>query len=80
MMHRNLDRRVEALVQLSSREDTAVVLDLLRRYLDPGTASWHLDNDGQWTRHHLGEDGTPLLDIQSWLLASRSRQRAASRL
>src|SRR5213079_734448 len=45
MMHRNLDRRVEALVQLSNREDTAEVMELLRRYLDPGTASWHLDNE-----------------------------------
>jgi polyphosphate kinase len=79
MMHRNLDRRVEALVQLSSREDTAEVMDLLRRYMDPGTASWHLDNEGHWTRFHQAEDGSPLLDIQSWLLASRSRQRAVAR-
>jgi polyphosphate kinase len=78
MMHRNLDRRVEALVQLRSGDDTSYVLDLLRRYMDPGTASWHLDNSGDWIRHHLAEDGTPLLDIQSWLLASRSRQRSAS--
>jgi polyphosphate kinase len=27
MMHRNLDRRVEALVQLASKEDTATVMD-----------------------------------------------------
>ena len=77
MMHRNLDRRVEALVQLTSGDDTAYVLDMLRRYMDPGTASWHLDNHGEWTRHHLGEDGQHLMDVQSWLLASRSRQRAA---
>ncbi|WP_309074101.1 RNA degradosome polyphosphate kinase [Paenarthrobacter sp.] len=79
MMHRNLDRRVEALVQLASKEDTATVMDLMRRYVDDGTASWHLDDSGHWTRHHLDEDGKPLLDMQSWLLASRSRQRAAAR-
>ena len=79
MMHRNLDRRVEALVQLASKEDTATVMDLMRRYVDDGTASWHLDNSGHWTRHHLDEEGKPLLDMQSWLLASRSRQRAAAR-
>jgi len=78
MMHRNLDRRVEALVQLSSGDDTSYVLDMLRRYMDPGTASWHLDHDGEWIRHHLAEDGTALQDVQSWLLASRSRQRTAS--
>ncbi len=76
MMHRNLDRRVEALVQLSNPEDIAEVDSLLTRYLDPGTASWHLDHEGQWKRHHLDDAGEPLLDVQAWLLASRSRSRS----
>ena len=79
MMHRNLDRRVEALVQLGSAEDIADLIELMDRYLDPGTASWHLEEDGIWTRHHKDEDGSPLEDVQSWLLASRSRQRALAR-
>jgi polyphosphate kinase len=79
MMHRNLDRRVEALVQLRNAEDIADLLALLDRYVDPGTASWHLDHRGAWTRHHLDEADQPLLDVQSWLLASRSRQRMAAR-
>jgi polyphosphate kinase len=79
MMHRNLDRRVEALVQLASPDDVAYVLDLLRRYMAPETASWHLDNQGVWTRHHLDPDDKPLEDVQSWLLASRPRQRTLSR-
>lgn len=79
MMHRNLDRRVEALVQLGSAEDIADLIELMDRYLDPGTASWHLDADGIWTRHHKDDEGNPLEDVQSWLLASRSRQRAVAR-
>jgi polyphosphate kinase len=79
MMHRNLDRRVEALVQLASPDDTVYVLELLRRYMNPETASWHLDNQGNWIRHHLADDGTHLDDVQSWLLASRPRQRTLSR-
>ncbi len=79
MMHRNLDRRVEALVSLSSHEDIAELVSLLDRYMDPGTASWHLDSEGSWTRHHKDENGAPLLDIQSWLLDSRARQRTAVR-
>ena len=77
MMHRNLDRRVEALVRLSNRDDIAEVNSLLSRYLDPQTASWHLDQEGEWKRHHLDGEGNPLLDVQSWLLASRSRPRSA---
>ena len=79
MMHRNLDRRVEALVQLASRDDIANLISLLDRYMDPTTASWHLESDGIWTRHHKDEAGEPLQDVQSWLLASRSRQRAVAR-
>ena len=75
MMHRNLDRRVEALVQLSSPEHITYLISLMDRYLDSGTASWHLDSDGEWFRHHKDDDGNPLSDVQSWLLASRSRSR-----
>ncbi|UPO75852.1 RNA degradosome polyphosphate kinase [Arthrobacter sp. Helios] len=79
MMHRNLDRRVEALVQLGSPDDITNLIELMDRYLDPGTASWHLDADGIWTRHHKDANGNLLEDVQSWLLASRSRQRALVR-
>ena len=79
MMHRNLDRRVEALVQLSNQEDISDMVALLNRYVDEGTSSWHLDNQGIWTRHHLDAEGAALTDVQSWLLASRARQRSASR-
>jgi polyphosphate kinase len=79
MMHRNLDRRVETLVQLSAPDDIEYLMTLMDRYMDPRTASWHLDEDGGWTRHHKNEDGADLGDIQSWLLASRARQRAAIR-
>ncbi len=77
MMHRNLDRRVEALVRLSNTDDIDEVNALLDRYLDPATASWHLDSEGEWKRHHLDDEGDPLIDIQSGLLASRSRPRSA---
>ncbi len=78
MMHRNLDRRVEALVQLSAPEDISYLMNLMDRYMNPGISSWHLDETGCWTRHHKDGDGAPLEDIQSWLLASRARQRAVS--
>ncbi|MEH0108383.1 RNA degradosome polyphosphate kinase [Tersicoccus sp. MR15.9] len=78
MMHRNLDRRVEALVQLKSPTQVRDVTDLLDRYIDEGTSSWHLDSDGEWERHSRAADGAPLTDIQSMLLESRAHPRAAS--
>ncbi len=71
MMHRNLDRRVEALVRLRDPLHIAELEELLHRSMDPGTASWHLEADGAWVRHAVGEDGEPLLDLQSHLISSR---------
>lgn len=65
MMHRNLDRRVEALVSLAEPEDIANLIAILDRYLDEQTSSWHLLADGDWERHHRDADGQPLLDVQS---------------
>ena len=68
LMHRNLDRRVEALVRLNPNDGASVskVLDLA---MAPTTASWHLDGEGTWTRMHLDDDGEPLDEYQEELIA-----------
>ncbi|CDO87795.1 polyphosphate kinase [Mycobacterium triplex] len=48
MMHRNLDRRVEALVQVKDPKLTAYLNDLFDSALDPSTRCWELESDGQW--------------------------------
>ncbi|MFJ3491430.1 RNA degradosome polyphosphate kinase [Leifsonia aquatica] len=68
MMHRNLDRRVEALVRLTSPEHIAELDGLFDLAFDGRTASWSLAEDGDWTRHHLDEDGKPLIDLQNKLM------------
>jgi len=73
MMHRNLDRRVEALVRLRELRE---LLDLC---MDDGTASWHLGPDGAWTRHGENTAGEPLLDLQAHLIATRPRRRGPRR-
>jgi polyphosphate kinase len=75
MMHRNLDRRVEAVVRIRDPRDVAELDSLLTLNMDPETASWHLDGDGVWTRHHLTEDGEPLRDMQAHLIATRPGKR-----
>ena len=79
MMHRNLDRRVEALVRLVRKEDIAYLLELFDKYMADTTASWHLDAAGVWTRHHVDEAGNPLTDIQSWLISNHQQQPAVVR-
>jgi polyphosphate kinase len=80
MMHRNLDRRVEALVRLRDPGHIAELDELLSLSIDPRTSSWHLGPDGSWTRHAAGDDdGEPLRDLQTHLLASRPQRRGARR-
>jgi polyphosphate kinase len=71
LMHRNLDRRVEALVSLAAPEHRAEVAALFDFALDPGTSSWHLDSDGTWHRHMRDEEGNALAEYQETLIASK---------
>ncbi len=77
LMHRNLDRRVEALVRLTVPEHIQEVSDLLDLGFDPGTASWHLLPDDSWEHHGTAADGSALLDIQAHLIAAKQRRSGA---
>jgi polyphosphate kinase len=70
MMHRNLDRRVEALVSLTSPGLLGDVDQLLMLSMDDCTSSWHLGADGSWTRHDSDENGDSLRDLQQHLIAA----------
>ena len=78
LMHRNLDRRVEALVRIT---DPAMVEDLewlVTHCASDDVASWHLQPDGSWERHLLDAEGNRLEDIQDSLMA-RARSRVKGR-
>jgi len=77
LMHRNLDRRVEALVRLDSRSHRRELSQLLDLSFDAGTSSWHLDGDGTWTRHSRDRDGRALLELQAHLIDTRPRRRTS---
>lgn len=49
MMHRNLDRRVEVMVQVKDPKLTTQLDELFESALDPATRCWELGSDGQWT-------------------------------
>jgi polyphosphate kinase len=75
LMHRNLDRRVEALVRLPGQSEVEEVARLLDLSFDDRTSSWWLNSDGGWDRHHLDADGEPLRDLQEMLIATKRRRR-----
>ncbi|MEQ7124572.1 RNA degradosome polyphosphate kinase [Actinopolymorpha sp. B11F2] len=74
LMHRNLDRRVEALVQVVAPDHVDELTDLLDLAFDEGTAAWVLDGGG-WRQHRVDADGAPLLDLQDHLIATKLRRR-----
>ncbi|MEQ6901604.1 RNA degradosome polyphosphate kinase [Nocardioides sp. YIM 152588] len=51
MMHRNLDRRVEALVRLPGEESKRAVTELLDLAYDDDTQAWLLEPNGEWRRN-----------------------------
>jgi polyphosphate kinase len=76
LMHRNLDRRVETLVRVTDPAHRAQLRGLIDMAMDDTTASWWLDTDGIWTRHHLDASGAPLNDIQEYLIRTRPGRAA----
>ena len=76
LMHRNLDRRVEALVRIVAPEQ----IDELIKYVDlqmaDSTASWHMEADGTYVRHSKDEEGRPLVDCQEYLIKKHTRRPA----
>ncbi len=60
MMHRNLDRRVEVLVQIPSAAHVEQLSELLQTMAADSTSSWHLHPDGSWV-HHAGDDMQEML-------------------
>ena len=75
MMHRNLDRRVEALVRLSTPEHITELSELFDLALDDTTSSWWLESDGSWKRHVADEAGNTLVDLQDLLMKQISKRR-----
>ena len=69
MMHRNLDRRVEALVRLPGEAQVAKVRDLMDLAFAADTSAWELDGDGAW-KHNGGT-----VDLQAELIAAQRRKR-----
>jgi polyphosphate kinase len=67
LMHRNLDRRVEALVQVTDPEARTELDRVLALSMSDETESFELHPDGTWTRRR-SSDNQPLVNLQEALL------------
>jgi len=80
LMHRNLDRRVEALVRVTAPDQVQELIEYVDLQMADTTSSWHMQADGTYVRHSHNEKGDPLVDCQEYLIdkhtrALRSRRR-----
>jgi len=76
LMHRNLDRRVEAMVSLTRPEHHTELGELFDLAFDDGVSSWRLEPDGTWVGVHTSPDGEPLDDLQQILIERKQRRKA----
>lgn len=76
LMHRNLDRRIEVLVQLSDREHLARIDRFFEFAFRDDVSSWCMLSDGSWQRRIVGEDGELLADLQDLVMIDRTQARS----
>jgi polyphosphate kinase len=69
MMHRNLDRRVEALVKITQPDHIKELKSLLDLGMSDEVSVWSLTSDGAWIRSTHNEAGGRLADMQDELMA-----------
>ena len=78
MMHRNLDRRVEAIVSITNQRHIDEIGELFDLAFDEDSVSWRL-HDRLWRPDTLDADGSPKLDIQEHLIARTAERRQTTR-
>ena len=75
LMHRNLDRRIETLVNIQTQSHKEQINQLLSLYLSREVKRWQMDSEGLWKRVLLSEANEALMDIQEYLIGeSRARR------
>jgi polyphosphate kinase len=68
LMHRNLDRRVEALVRVTDQTAAAELDGVLDLVMSPQTHAFELRPDGTWVQHTAPDPEHPARDLQTALL------------
>lgn len=80
LMHRNLDRRVEALVRITAPEQVEELIHYVDLQMADSTISWHMQPDGTYVLHSRDEEGRPLVDCQEYLIHKHQRKPGTNTL
>ncbi|MTA06335.1 MAG: RNA degradosome polyphosphate kinase [Actinobacteria bacterium] len=64
MMHRNLDRRVEALVHITAEKHKSRLKGILDDSVSDAFSTWKLDDQNNWSRRVKDFDGNYLVNFQ----------------
>ena len=70
LMERNLNRRVESLVQITRPEHKKDLIKVFDLYVSSTTSGWHLLPSGKWLKVDKAPDGSQLNDLQAVMIDS----------
>jgi len=76
LMHRNLDRRIEALITIEGEAQRAALLETIDMSMSDKYAGWELQDDGSWLRALEDAKGKRLKDVQETFIKRQPKRRA----
>ena len=68
LMHRNLDRRVEAMVRIEHKDHKRMMQQILDFQLSEETPCWQMQSDGRWLRVTKDKEGKELIDFHTQMI------------
>jgi len=74
LMHRNLDRRIEALISIADSTQRELLIENIDLAMADDIAAWELRADGSWERSKATAD-VPLRDLQSMYIKRQPERR-----
>jgi polyphosphate kinase len=66
-------------VKLVQPDHIEELLDLFTSAMGETVASWHLNQDGSWTRHQFDKTGGKLIDLQDHLMNFVAGRKVSTR-
>lgn len=76
LMHRNLDRRIEALISIVEHQQKEYLIENITMAMSPDFIGSELQADGSWTRTAERDDGSRLKDLQATYIKRQPKRRA----